>query len=280
MVRPVAVGVDGSPESLAAAEWAADEAALRGLALRIVYAREWRTSSQQFSAGVSAQLEWVESRIRTAASAARERHPELAITADETSELPARTLLDAALESEFLVLGSRGLGALRGFLVGSVGLAVIAHAGRPVVVVRGEPKPAFERRRLVVLGLDVHHDCEPLAEFAFEAAAVRDAALRVVHVWGREESRTYLPEAPDHEGEARQALRDALGPCREKFPDTEVDERLGAGSTAQLLVAAAEDAELLVVGRRKRGLMGSHLGPVTHAVLHHVACPVAVVPHD
>ncbi|WP_374117264.1 hypothetical protein [Streptomyces sp. MNU76] len=35
------------------------------------------------------------------------------------------------------------------------------------------------------------------------------------------------------------------------------------------------------MGRRTRdGRPGSHIGPVTHAVPHHVGCPVAVVPHD
>lgn len=43
MKKAVAVGVDGSPESLAAADWAAREAVLRGLPLRIVHALELST---------------------------------------------------------------------------------------------------------------------------------------------------------------------------------------------------------------------------------------------
>ncbi|MFE0130693.1 universal stress protein, partial [Streptomyces sp. NPDC059037] len=42
----------------------------------------------------------------------------------------------------------------------------------------------------------------------------------------------------------------------------------------------ARTADLLVVGaRRRKGHVGMQLGPVNHAVLHHAACPVAVVPH-
>ncbi|MGC5038088.1 universal stress protein [Streptomyces sp. DT190] len=53
------------------------------------------------------------------------------------------------------------------------------------------------------------------------------------------------------------------------------------GRVAPELVRAASGASLAVVGRRNRGAHpGTHVGPVTHAVLHHVACPVAVVPHD
>jgi nucleotide-binding universal stress UspA family protein len=53
------------------------------------------------------------------------------------------------------------------------------------------------------------------------------------------------------------------------------------GQPARLLVEAASQASLLVVGRRnRRSRIGTHLGPVTHAVMHHARTPVAVVPHD
>ncbi|WP_435059906.1 universal stress protein [Streptomyces sp. bgisy060] len=47
------------------------------------------------------------------------------------------------------------------------------------------------------------------------------------------------------------------------------------------MLQAAENAELVVVGRRvRRGTLGAHVGPVTHAVIHHCAVPVAVVAHE
>ncbi|WBP84626.1 universal stress protein [Kitasatospora cathayae] len=52
------------------------------------------------------------------------------------------------------------------------------------------------------------------------------------------------------------------------------------GHTAAVLVDTAATARLLVVGRRTRWLpLGTHLGPVAHAAIHHVHCPVEVVPH-
>ncbi|GAA0661205.1 hypothetical protein GCM10009535_45920 [Streptomyces thermocarboxydovorans] len=56
--------------------------------------------------------------------------------------------------------------------------------------------------------------------------------------------------------------------------------RAGAGSAASRIVAASREAALVVVGRRiRRGPVGAHIGPVTQAVLHHCAAPVAVVAH-
>ena len=49
---------------------------------------------------------------------------------------PAQVLLDAAADAALLVVGSRGLGGVRGMLLGSVSQHVVARAACPVVVVR------------------------------------------------------------------------------------------------------------------------------------------------
>ncbi|MGW4569517.1 universal stress protein, partial [Streptomyces sp. NPDC004561] len=80
---------------------------------------------------------------------------------------------------------------------------------------------------------------------------------------------------------AAAALTEVLRPWRQKFPDVEVIEASRCGNAAPVLVNAAGDACLVVVGRRIRtSPFGLHIGHVTHAVLHHVDAPVAVVAHD
>ncbi|MCQ8770508.1 universal stress protein [Streptomyces telluris] len=272
MVQPVSVGVDGSPESLAAAMWAGREATLRDGSLRIVHALEWPASDQQFSPGSWAQREWAESRFEALAEELLEAHPRLRISVYRVSGLPAEALLDATGESAVLALGSRGLGTLPGFLLGSVSLPVIAHASAPVVVVHPPEDPSSTDSGPVVAGLGHHDPHGPLLDFAFEAAALRGTGLRLVRTAGR-------TPAGDREPHDAGALAASLRPWRARWPAVEVEEWFSTGPAVPRLVEASDDAQLLVVGRREdRPFPVTRIGPVTHGVLHHARCPVAVIP--
>jgi nucleotide-binding universal stress UspA family protein len=51
------------------------------------------------------------------------------------------------------------------------------------------------------------------------------------------------------------------------------------GSAPEGMLTAASSADLVVVGaRRRHRSFGMQLGPVSHALLHHAACPVAIIP--
>nr|WP_315986916.1 universal stress protein [Streptomyces sp. me109] len=80
--------------------------------------------------------------------------------------------------------------------------------------------------------------------------------------------------------ERERAVVAALRPWCDKFPEVTVVENVTEGRAADELISASAGAALVVVGRRMRASrLGTHLGPVTHAALHHAPCPVAVVPH-
>ncbi|MFC5786710.1 universal stress protein [Streptomyces aureus] len=53
----------------------------------------------------------------------------------------------------------------------------------------------------------------------------------------------------------------------------------GGQATVQILDAAKE-ASLVSVGRRRRASLGTRIGPITSAVMHHASSPVAIVAHD
>ncbi|WP_431948967.1 universal stress protein [Actinacidiphila sp. bgisy167] len=308
MSLTITAGLDGSPESRAAADWAAREALRRRLPLRLVHVQEGQQYSSVYAplAGMvtavdpEAQRQWAESVVREAVAELAAHHPGLEVSSEVVSGQPAAVLAAVAEESELLVLGSRGLGALAGFLVGSVASATVAQAVRPVVLVRAGQKGDDEHRpdldglvsrytpfRDVVLGLDLARPHDDLLAFAFEAAVLRGSALRVVHGWKLPASYGYNPAALaldlEHEltGAQADALTQALAPWRARYPAVEVVELSLAGGAAHHLVEAAADASLIVVGRRVRhAAAGPHIGPVTHAVLHHAKAPVGVIPHE
>lgn len=89
-----------------------------------------------------------------------------------------------------------------------------------------------------------------------------------------------LDEAGGLEPFEKKALADALQPWRERFPGVPVTQHVEMGSAGQVLLSLADRAQLMVVGRRAlRPAVGARIGSVAHAMMHHVPCPVAVVPH-
>jgi nucleotide-binding universal stress UspA family protein len=298
VLRPVVVGLDGSHESLAAADWAAREALLRGLPLRLVHAWQGLSSDAPELPELEAPRSWAQRILRGAMDQLNERYPQVPLSADQIARPAPEALVEAGAEAELLVLGSRAFSPFGGFLAGSVALATVAHVTRPVVLVRagqtaddertanaeGRPSPRGPFRDVVV-GVDPAHPCEELLTFAFESARLRSASLRVVHAW--QLAYGHVPGTPTDtqaevtsQADAHRSLASMLQPWREKYPAVEVRELVEHGRAAHRLLHAAQDAGLLVVGRRMRpARFGTHTGSVAHAAMHHARCPVAIVPH-
>lgn len=289
MTRAITVGVDGSPESLGAADWAAREAMLRGIPLRIVHAWLWQPLDVPVVQDREAQAMSANGVLHEAETHVLGRYPGLSVTGEVVPDVPVSALLGETEKCDMLVIGSRGHGALIGFLLGSYGQQVIAAATKPVVSVRtrAEEIPEAGTGEVVVGQQGTPEDSEPVLRFAFEAASARGGAVRAVRAWSLPPVHGYSPgsmrladEAGGLEPFELKALREALTPWRERFPDVPVTEHVEIGSPGQVLLSAASRAGLLVVGRRvRRAPVGTRIGSVAHAALHHAGCPVAVVPH-
>ncbi|MFG2715618.1 universal stress protein [Streptomyces goshikiensis] len=149
-------------------------------------------------------------------------------------------LTSAASDADLLVLGSRGLGSVAGFIVGSTGSAAIPETDIPVVLVRS------------IDGQD-----HPPAD-------ADDAGPVVLGVADGLET----------------TLRELLSPWGRTYPRLAVDARVVIGQPAVEILEAASGAALVVVGRRiRRPALGARIGSITHAVMHHATSPVAVVAH-
>ncbi|QES53223.1 universal stress protein UspA [Streptomyces venezuelae] len=290
MKHTLVVGVDGSPESRAAADWAAQEAVRRDLSLHVVHAWLWAPLSAPVVQDRDAEARRADDVLKEVEGELTHRYPELDLTAEVLCDAPVSALLHAAREAETLVIGTRGHGALVAFLLGSYGQQVIAAAECPVVSVRsahGRPAAVPEEGEVVVGQQGGVQESAEVLRFAFEAAAARGVPLRAVRAWALPPVYGYSPgsmwiadQFGGLEPYEKAALEQALEPWRVKYPQVEVVAHLEQGSAGHVLLAAATDAQLLVVGRRVReSAVGPHIGSVAHAVLHHSACPVAVVPH-
>jgi nucleotide-binding universal stress UspA family protein len=295
---PLVVGVDGSEPSLRAVDWAADEAALRGVPLRLVYASLWeRTEGAALAEGLgrSSEQGQADKIVEAAAARAHRREVDLKISTDVLAEGPVPVLLREARNACMVVVGSRGRSGIVEMLLGSVSLAVAARADCPVIVLRGGHDhqtaagagagAGAGMRKRVVLGVGEEPHSSAAMRFAFQEAWERRVALEAVRAWRCPAHETtdhpLLAGEPAHyhERRATETLEAALGDAVADHPSVELHRRVVEGAAHKVLLDASADAGLLVVGAdRRHGHIGLQLGRVAHAVLHHSACPVAVVP--
>ncbi|WP_341925351.1 universal stress protein [Nocardioides psychrotolerans] len=284
----IVVGVDGSPSSDAALDWAAAEAVRRRRRLHLCAVGQRELPGGDAALYVGEVLELAEAdaitRAETALDAAIARvdagWPELEVTRESILGSPAGVLVEHSAHADTIVVGHRGHGVLVGALLGSVAYQVAAHAVCPVVVVRapdvpGSPNPATGG---VVVGVDGSAGSEAAVGFAYEEAASRGCDLHVVKAWWTSSAGLFHDLKLDFQNAERLAVSETLVGWGDKYPDVTVHVTVPMSPTVGGLVAAGTGAELLVVGHR--GLGGFRrllLGSVSHGVLQHAVCPVAVV---
>ncbi|HEU5470881.1 MAG TPA: universal stress protein [Actinophytocola sp.] len=283
---PIVVGVDGSDSALHAVRWAAREAELRNAPLRLVHVCTVVPPGYVNLPGHGEVLvdrcrQW----LRQAADAARAVADPVEIVTELRAGVIAKGLIEESAGARMVVLGSRGLGGFTELLVGPIAVTVAAHAHSPVVVVRppGTRTPPVGTGPVVV-GVDGSPTSEAAVAFAFEAAALRGVPLLAVHTWLDVDytgAWIALPSLVDWaavRADAQRLLAERLTAWQEKFPTVEVHRIVEQDRPARALLAHAKDAQLIVVGSRGRGAWtGLGLGSVSHTLLHHAPCPVAVV---
>jgi nucleotide-binding universal stress UspA family protein len=286
--KPIVAGTDGSEESLRAVEWAAREAVLRGLRLKIVSGATLppRMMAHHAATGVDTVADTAQKdrdqALATAAGRASVAAPGVLVDVEELSRAPAYALTEAGSDATMLVVGARGVGGFAAMILGSVTQYVSAHATCPVVVVREETTTA-DRQVGVGIG-DPAHSAAALA-YAFEEAALRKASLIAVHAWDAPRGQIgpavwalTTPGKPSLEEEAARQLESLLADWADKYPDVQVSHDFVRAHPGRALVGLSARADLVVIGRHtKHGTLPGP-GAVRHAVLHHAHGPVVTVP--
>jgi nucleotide-binding universal stress UspA family protein len=149
-------------------------------------------------------------------------------------------------------------------------------------------EPAAETTSTIVVGVDGSDGARRALEWAADEARLRDARLLAIHTWHIPPLTTGVgpldpPMTLDADTLARlESAANELLESEVAAVDTsgvEVERQVEASNPADALLAAASDADLLVVGSRGRGgFRGLLLGSVSQQVSQHAPCPVVIVP--
>ncbi|MDR0482291.1 MAG: universal stress protein [Cellulomonadaceae bacterium] len=300
----VLVGVDGSPTSLHALDWAAAHAERLGWPLHMVcsYAIPTFTSVSLDGGFAAMDDSAIRDGARTVLLDARDRvsHLTVPITAAAATGDPTGVLLEMSKDYGLVVVGTRGRSGFTERLLGTVSAALPAQSSCPVVVVpyrvtsaggvdvegaRADMEHVRPISRIVV-GVDGSPTSDIALRTAIEQAKLWDAelvAVAGVSVADGASAIAWLPAQVDHEqviADVKAGL-DAIIDKHERESGIEIRRVVLDGTGAELLTEFSTAADLLVVGSRGRGgFRGLLLGSTSQAVLHHSACPVLVIPRE
>jgi nucleotide-binding universal stress UspA family protein len=139
--KTVVVGVDGSPASRIALNWAAAEAADHGADLVVV--NVWEHTLLPPAGSLSVSEKYVpDPSQRTADDLIRVikeelgEEPNVLVQPRVKQGTPAKVLIEESADADLLVVGTRGHGGFAGLVLGSVSQHVAAYAQCSVAVVR------------------------------------------------------------------------------------------------------------------------------------------------
>ncbi|HEY8480688.1 MAG TPA: universal stress protein [Spirillospora sp.] len=284
-ITEVVAGYDGSPEGIRVLDWAAAEAEVRGIPLAVVHV--WQpyigspVAMPMLDLGAVAQQT-----LDGGVAHVRKKHPDVRVRGVLECGQAAARLVEAGGSAGLVVLGPRGAGGFAGLVLGSVSTQVVTHAPCPVVIARSAPDRAAEappgtEPGRVVAGVDGSPASLAALDMAFTEAALHGLSVHVVIAWEPAPPRDLPPLADEDvmRDAAEMQLDRMMGPLRDRHPGVAARVDVRSGPPRRVLLDASDDARLLVVGSRGLGgFRGLLLGSVSHAVVQHAPCPVAVVP--
>ena len=132
----------------------------------------------------------------------------------------------------------------------------------------------------IVVGVDGFESSRIALRWAIHQAKLTGAVVEAVTAWHVPAGAGWVPatDMPDYQEDARTVLCEAITEMCTLDPDVQVCPRVAEGRAGQVLVDAAEGADLLVVGSRGHGgLAEAMLGSVGQYCVHHAPCPVVIM---
>lgn len=282
------VGIDGSPQSEKALEWAIERAKLDGSDLELINAFSFPddVSFHGFHGLAPAPVEWFhefsQHLLGIAKSWVYEVAPELTCTVQPVLGPAGVVLLTAAEGASAVVVGRRGFSPVKSAILGSVSLRLTTRATCPVIVTSDIEPP---RSGPIVVGVDGSDFGAAALKFALQEAALRNTGVRAVTAYRIPE--LSVPLEPAFRTELRESTRAEAGELTlrtlpyartPQTQDVEVEQITAEGRPADVILEHAADARLIVVGSHGKGFVRRLiLGSVSRQVLHDSDRPVAVI---
>lgn len=281
--KPVVVAVDGSERNRSAVLWAAHEAADHGAEVVLVTAMQDLVVTRPQRGGRSREQETLDM-LADARAEVRHVVDEQVVETRAVVGAPVEALLREAPAARLVVVGKRGLGGFARVLVGSTSIALAGRSPVPVAIVPDGWDPDAHPGRPIVLGVDpARPDRRPL-HLAFRRARRLEVPLVAVHGWETPAAFAWKSDVAtgalaEHEREVGRMFDDLLATWSERFPEVVVRPMRVHQHPATAILEAAEDAQLVVLGRHDLGIFGGFpVGSVARAVLHYAETPVLTVP--
>lgn len=267
--RPIVVAVPNDDDIEAVLHYATAEARLYGCGLRLVHAHP---------PGAGDHADTV---LRRASAVARLlAGPSVRTSVRRVTGAPIESVLTTNRDARLVVLRSRdSLHLLRTLADGPTSAAL----GPPVARVPSNWSPPVRDPRPVLLGIENPRLATTALGRALEIAAVHHTSLRVMHAWqfaGSCDSVIARQVGPEMSESLMASLRCELAACEQadRLREVPVEMDVRHGTAAELLVRAASEAQVLLLGRNAPSEDGSvRLGRTTRAALHESPCPVVLL---
>ena len=193
---------------------------------------------------------------------------------------PAQLILDSVknLAADLVVVGVRGRSRLSEVVLGSVSHRVLLHGTRPTLIVRG----AARKVQRVLVAVEDRDDADQIAKWLTQHPFADPTELCVLQALvpiGVNDPYDALGTETWWEGAERYAdelVKSTAGKLLN--PHYTVSTKVATGDPAALIEQEAKAMDLVVVtSHGRKGISRFLLGSVSHAVVHHVTCPVLVL---
>ena len=264
-MKPIIVGIDGSPAAIAAALWGVDEAISRAVPLRLIAAMKQTHPSPD---DYARDLAHAEKSLREAQLAVEARGKPITIETEIPRGPAGPVLVEASRDAEMICVGSVGFGRYARSILGSTATELAEKAHCPVAVLRTDSEQPPPDINWIVVRMTDAPDNDAVVKYAVWEPKLRSAPMLVLG--GQPEE---LPEHADGEFEHR------VQDWRQHHSEVPVYPITTKDAIASFLSANDERVQLAVISGAEANQLARLVGPFGHPLFRHPECSVLVVRH-